>query len=104
MDSLKKLPTKSGAWMLALILSGAGSLSAQTQTAELPSAPTPQVVTTKLPDGVVVEQSTQGALSLSLDQAIERGMKHNLQMLLSTQNERGVHGQVLTAAFDRTVK
>jgi outer membrane protein TolC len=62
----------------------------------LPSAPTPNVATIKLPGGVVVEQATPGALPLSLDDAIERGMKRNLQMELSRQNERYVHGQVLT--------
>ncbi|MCU1226096.1 MAG: outer rane efflux protein [Edaphobacter sp.] len=50
----------------------------------------------KLPGGVVVEKAGPGALPLSLDDAIERGQKHNLQMELSRQNERLVHGQVLT--------
>ena len=50
----------------------------------------------RLPGGVVVEQATPGALPLSLDDAIARGEKHNLQMLLVIQNERMVRGQVLT--------
>jgi outer membrane protein TolC len=45
---------------------------------------------------VVVEQPTPGALPLSLDDAIARGERHNLQQLLVIQNERVVRGQVLT--------
>ncbi len=52
--------------------------------------------TAKLPGGVVVERATPGALPLSLDDAIARGEKHNLQQLLVIQNERMVRGQVLT--------
>ncbi len=70
-------------------------LGAQAQSgADLPPAPVPNVV--KLPGGVVVEQGTPGALPLSLDDAIARGEKRNLQMLLTIQNERLVHGQLLT--------
>jgi outer membrane protein TolC len=50
----------------------------------------------RFPGGVVVEQGTPGALPLSLDDAIARGEKRNLQMLLAVQNERLVRGQVLT--------
>jgi len=41
------------------------------------------------------DQPTPGALPLGLDDAIDRGMKHNLQMLLDTQTERTVHGEIL---------
>jgi outer membrane protein TolC len=68
---------------------------AQTQPAELPQAPVPNPV--KLPGGVMVERATPGSLPLSLDDAIARGEKHNLQMLLVIQNERMVHGELLTA-------
>lgn len=37
-------------------------------------------------------------MSLSLDQAIALGMKHNLQLELARQNQRAVHGEVLTVA------
>ena len=67
--------------------------NAQEKT-ELPAAPVPNSV--KLPGGVVVERPTPGALPLSLDDAIDRGEKHNLQMLLAQQNERLVHGELLT--------
>ena len=46
-----------------------------------------------------VEQATPGALPLSLDDAIGRGLKHNLQVLLATQSEQSVRGQVLGVYF-----
>jgi outer membrane protein TolC len=82
------------AWPLALILCGPLA-DAQTQSTDLPPAPTPNIV--KFPGGVLVEQGTPGAMPLSLDDAIARGEKRNLQMLLAVQNERMVRGQVLTA-------
>jgi outer membrane protein TolC len=82
------------AWPLALTLC-VPMAGAQTQSADLPSAPMPNLV--KLPGGVLVEQATPGAMPLGLDDAIARGEKHNLQMLLVIQNERVVRGQVLTA-------
>jgi outer membrane protein TolC len=80
-------------WPLALALQGPVA-GAQTQVAELPQAPVPNVA--KFPGGVAVERATPGALPLSLDDAIARGEKRNLQMLLVIQNERMVRGQVLT--------
>jgi len=83
-------------WPLALAL--CGPVMAQAQGAELPQAPMPNSV--KLPGGVVVERTTPGALPLSLDDAIDRGEKRNLQMLLVIQNERMVRGELLTVAND----
>jgi outer membrane protein TolC len=81
----------------AFVCLGVSGASARAQDANsLPSAPTPNAGVLKLPGGVVVKQATPGALPLSLDDAIERGVKRNLQMELSLQNERLVHGQVLT--------
>lgn len=37
-------------------------------------------------------------MPLGLDEAIELGMKHNLQLNLARQNQRMVHGEVLTVA------
>src|SRR5271163_3943334 len=79
-------------WLLALFLCGLAA-AVRAQNADLPSAPTPNL---KLPAGVVVEKATPGALPLSLDDAIARGEKHNLQQLLVIQNERMVRGEVLT--------
>jgi outer membrane protein TolC len=89
---------RASVWPLALILCGPMAVAqvagSQTQNAELPQAPVPNVG--KLPSGVMVDRATPGALPLSLDDAIDRGEKHNLQMLLVIQNERMVRGQVLT--------
>ena len=81
-------------WSLALGLCGAAAAGAQTQVADLPQAPVPNGL--KLPGSVVVERATPGPMPLSLDEAIDRGEKHNLQMLLVMQNERLVHGELLT--------
>ena len=71
---------------------------AQDRAAELPSAPAPHILAAKLPGGVTIDRATPGALPLSLDDAIARGFQQNLQMKLSRQNQRMVHGQVLTVA------
>ena len=68
------------------------------EIAELPAAPVPHVATLKLPGGLVVEQARPIAMPLSLDEAIELGLKHNLQLELARQNQRMVHGEVLTVA------
>jgi outer membrane protein TolC len=46
-----------------------------------------------------VEQAAPGALPLSLDDAIDRGLKHNLQVLLAAQTEQSVRGQILGVFF-----
>jgi outer membrane protein TolC len=96
MQDLKSHFRGARVWPLALLLCGP-SVFAQTQNAaELPPAPVPNIIPTKLPGGVVVERATSEALPLSLDEAIDRGMKRNLQMQLVVQNERLVHGELLT--------
>jgi outer membrane protein TolC len=85
-------------WAAALVcfglLASAGAQSGAQEKADLPQAPVPNIP--KLPGGVVVDRPTPGALPLSLDDAIARGEKHNLQQLLVIQNERVVGGQMLT--------
>jgi outer membrane protein TolC len=81
-------------WPLALVLSCPGAI-AQGPSKELPQAPVPNMP--QWSSGVTVERATPGALPLSLDDAIDRGEKRNLQMLLSIQNEHMVHGELLTA-------
>lgn len=87
---------------MCLLLAVCGSLSvaarAQNSADALPSAPTPHTLNTKFPGGVTVEQATASPLPLGLDDAIDRGVQHNLQMELARQNQRIVHGQVLTVA------
>jgi outer membrane protein TolC len=48
------------------------------------------------PGGVAVATATPQPLPLGLDDAIDRGMRLNLQQLLAQQNERAVHGELLT--------
>ena len=81
------------AFVLYAPLAVAQTSAAQTP-ADLPPAPLPNVV--NLPGGVVVQQATSAALPLSLDDAIARGEKQNLQIKLVIQNERMVHGELLT--------
>ena len=65
---------------------------------ELPSAPDPALDSFQrgLPAGVRVEQATPGARPLSLDEAIELGVKNNLQVELGRQNQLRVRGEVST--------
>jgi outer membrane protein TolC len=88
-----KMRQRASAWPLVLALC-CSIANAQTETANLPQAPVPNLP--KFPGGVVVERATPGALPLSLDEAIDRGEKRNLQLLLTQQNERMVRGEVLT--------
>ncbi len=82
--------------MACLAFVGLG-VEAQGQAPDaLPSAPVPQVSAVKFAGGVEVQRATAGPLPLSLDDAIARGIKNNLVMELSQQNERAVKGQVLT--------
>jgi outer membrane protein TolC len=50
--------------------------------------------------GITVQQATPGALALSIDDAIGRGLEHNLQVLLANENERSVRGQISTVFFE----
>lgn len=82
----------------AVALAGCGMVgfASAEQAAELPAAPVAHVAPLKLPGGFVAEQATPEVLPLGLDEAIELGLKHNLQIELTRQNQRLVHGQVLT--------
>jgi len=77
----------------SLSLGAAGGAQAR----DLPQAPTPNPIVLRAPGGVPVEAATPGPMPLGLDEAIDRGMRLNLQQLLSQQNERAVHGELLTA-------
>src|SRR5271154_3796835 len=71
----------------------AGPATAQ----ELPQAPEPNPAVLRAPGGFLVAAATPGSMPLSIDDAIDRGMRLNLQQLLAQQNERAVHGELLTA-------
>jgi outer membrane protein TolC len=49
--------------------------------------------------GATVELATAGPLALGLDDAIGRGVKNNLQVLLAAQTEQSVKGQILAAVY-----
>jgi outer membrane protein TolC len=49
--------------------------------------------------GATVEQAAAGPLALGLDDAIDRGVKNNLQVLLAAQTEQSVKGQILAAVY-----
>jgi outer membrane protein TolC len=86
--------TRGKAWPLALLLYGSAAWAQR--PAELPQAPVPNIMP-KLPGGVLIERATPGPMPLSLDDAIDRGLKRNLQMELVVQNEHMVHGELLSA-------
>jgi outer membrane protein TolC len=86
--------TRATTWPLATIL--CCGLAVAQDAAGLPQAPVPNLPLIKLPGGVAVEKATPGAMPLSLDDAIDRGLKRNLQMELVIQNERLVRGELLT--------
>lgn len=48
---------------------------------------------------VPVDHATPGPLPLSLDDAIARGLKQNVQVLLAGQTEQAVRGQILSAVY-----
>jgi outer membrane protein TolC len=79
---------------LAILL--ACSVVAQAQDATpMPSAPMPSLNMQTLPYGVTAADSSP--LALSLDDAIDRGLQHNLNVLIAKQNELTVHGGFLSA-------
>jgi len=88
---------------LALGIFCAASAAAQAP-ADLPAAPSPNlppsspIITTTVPgpNGLPILTGTSGPLRLSIDDAIQRGMQYNLQQILYQQNERAVHGEILT--------
>ena len=89
--------------LLALSLLGGYAAAAWAQTPDLPQAPAPtpeaiertaaiQSYERTLPAALTVEQATRDAMPLTLDAAIDRSLKHNLQVTLSRENERRVSG------------
>lgn len=72
---------------------------AQAQNApDLPSAPSPNLATIAVTtqNGFLVQTATPGPLKLGIDEAIQRGMQYNLQQVLAQQNEKAIHGEILT--------
>jgi outer membrane protein TolC len=92
--SLLRIWVSAAALVCLGLAASAGAQSGTQEKRDLPQAPVPNIP--QFPAGIVAERPTPGALPLSLDDAIARGEKHNLQQLLVIQNERMVQGQVLT--------
>jgi outer membrane protein TolC len=80
--------------VVACLALGVVARAQQPKPEDLPQAPTPNPAVMTLAGNVTVERATPGALPLSIDEAIDRGLAHNLGILLQVQNQRSVHGQV----------
>jgi outer membrane protein TolC len=48
---------------------------------------------------ISAQPASSGTLPLGLDDAIDRGITRNLQILLANQNQRAVNGQILSAIY-----
>jgi outer membrane protein TolC len=83
--------------ILAVVCVFSASAWAQQDAAQLPMAPSAVIAAAPISfaAGVDVQRAFPGAMPLGLDQAIDLGMKHNLQILLNLQTERSVHAQTL---------
>jgi outer membrane protein TolC len=79
--------------------------------ATVPSRPVPHGIarfalqsadpsTIRFAGDIGIEQATAGPLPLGIDDAIDRGTKQNLQVLLAAQTERAVRGQILSAIYE----
>jgi outer membrane protein TolC len=81
-----------------MVCAGCASVAHAQTPASLPTAPSAMLKETVVgfPSGIVIEHATPGALPLSLDEVIQRGLQRNLQILNAQQQERYVHGQILT--------
>jgi outer membrane protein TolC len=87
-------------WTGGIAVLLAVTLNAKAQdAASLPAGPTPSASVLRLPYGAGVgdQVASVGPLSLGLDDAIDRGLRRNLQVSLATQNQLGVHGGILSA-------
>jgi outer membrane protein TolC len=97
------LPAAGKAVSRALALSALAALpltAQQTATlaqADLPPAPSAVLRPLQLPASVTVQSETPGVLPLKLDDAIIMGLKGNTQILVQTEQQKYVHGAVLTA-------
>jgi outer membrane protein TolC len=81
------------------LLAVAGFAQQSAAVSELPQAPSPNLPPTPIvigPGGTAVPAAVPGAMPLSIDDAIQRGMQYNLQQILYQENEKTVHGEILT--------
>jgi outer membrane protein TolC len=95
-----------------LLMPAAGLLAQQpvstgsSPSSSLSSIPSPYQISTPQQGGsgfqgsVVEDKPVEGVLPLSLDDAIQRGLKHNLGYILSTENTTNVNGSRLQELQD----
>src|SRR5665213_757990 len=76
---------------------GAGVLKAQQQLAQPGPNVTPQqnAGDASFRGSIVRDKATAGVLDLTLDDAMQRGLKNNLGLVLQTSNQKGAEGQRL---------
>ena len=74
----------------------ASSAGAFAQDQPLPSAPSAVVRPLVLTGGVVVEREQPGVVRLTLDDAVAAALKNNTELTIRAQQEKYVHGQLLT--------
>lgn len=77
----------------SLLAGGAGIVQAQTNN--LPSSPSPNPSSLSNPffGSVTREPATEGVLKLSLDEAVQRGLKNNLGLKGPEQDEKTLYGE-----------
>jgi outer membrane protein TolC len=105
--------------LLALAYIAIASAAQAQQTASLPVAPSAAFpatashsadarrfvaqsqtpATIRLTSDLTAEAATPDSLPLGLDEAIDRGVSRNLQILLANQSQRAVNGQILSAIY-----
>ena len=100
--------------LLALVCAACAGIARAQENASLPMAPSairvtlPEAAKTGLGGqaaglrfaGDPIPVATPDALPLSLDDAISRGLKSNLQVLLANQTEQSVRGQILGVFYN----
>jgi outer membrane protein TolC len=94
-----------------------GSYALAQSNADLPQAPSAIVeasqtaklsLETRLTGGaqplkvgdLTVERASSGPLALTLDEAVDRGFAHNLQLQLASQTEQSIQGQILGVFYN----
>lgn len=102
MRVIKVSQKKDWGWLGASPVVGAAILAAgvsafgQDPQAALPSAPSASVRPLVLTGGVTIEREQPGVVRLTLDDAIATALKENTELRLRADQEKYVHGQVLT--------
>ena len=86
---------RGGRSVLGAVLALGGAATMLAQTAELPSSPSPNPSSISNPyfGSVTLHPATDGVLSLSLDEAVQRGFSTNLGLKEAEQGEKTLRGE-----------